>query len=122
MAVIVSQLLSPILWDHYALLLLLPVAWLVDRGHWWAVVFVLATPWLATGSIPPWFYPLAFWGREGWTEWLVVEVMVSNYVLKVLTEVVMTPLTYGVVNFLKRAEHEDHYDYDTDFNPFSLKT
>ena len=31
-AVIASQLLSPILWDHYALLLLLPVAWLVDRG------------------------------------------------------------------------------------------
>ena len=42
--VIVSQLLSPILWDHYALLLLLPVAWLVDRGHWWAVAFVLVTP------------------------------------------------------------------------------
>ena len=31
-AVIASQLLSPILWDHYALLLLLPVAWLMDRG------------------------------------------------------------------------------------------
>ena len=60
-ALLVSQLLSPILWDHYALLLLLPVAWLVDRGHWWAVVFVLATPWLAAGSIPPVIYPVAFW-------------------------------------------------------------
>ena len=60
-AVIVSQLLSPILWDHYALLLFLPVAWLLDRGHWWAVVFVLATPWLATAAIPPWFYPAAIW-------------------------------------------------------------
>jgi hypothetical protein len=60
-AVIVSQLLSPILWDHYALLLFLPVAWLVDRGHWWAVVFVLVTPWLAVGSIPPWIYPVAIW-------------------------------------------------------------
>ena len=28
-----SQLLSPVLWDHYALLLLLPMAWLLDRGH-----------------------------------------------------------------------------------------
>ncbi len=61
-AVIVSQLLSPILWDHYALLLLLPVAWLVDRGHWWGVVFVVATPWVAAGAIPPWIYPVAFWG------------------------------------------------------------
>src|SRR4051794_30777552 len=60
-ALLVSQLLSPILWDHYALLLLVPVAWLIDRGHWWAVLFVLATPWLAAGSIPPVVYPVAFW-------------------------------------------------------------
>jgi len=26
------------------------------------------------------------------------------------------------VNFLKRAEHEDHYDRTTDFTPFSLRT
>ena len=51
-AVIASQLLSPILWDHYALLLLLPVAWLLDRGHWWAAVFVLATPVLLVGQLP----------------------------------------------------------------------
>jgi alpha-1,2-mannosyltransferase len=60
-AVIVSQLLSPILWDHYALLLLLPVAWLVDRGHWWAVLFVLVTPILLAGQGPDWIYPAAFW-------------------------------------------------------------
>ena len=60
-AVIASQLLSPILWDHYALLLLLPVAWLMDRGYWWAAVFVLATPVLIVGQLPPWIYPAAFW-------------------------------------------------------------
>src|SRR4051794_25982175 len=60
-AVILSQLLSPILWNHYALLLLLPVAWLLDRGHWWAVGFTLVTPWLLAGAIPPWVYPAAFW-------------------------------------------------------------
>jgi hypothetical protein len=60
-AVIASQLLSPILWDHYALLLLLPVAWMLDRGHWWAAVFVLVTPVLAVGQLPPWVYPVAFW-------------------------------------------------------------
>ena len=60
-AVIASQLLSPILWDHYALLLLLPVAWLMDRGYWWAAIFVLATPVLVVGQLPPWIYPAAFW-------------------------------------------------------------
>jgi hypothetical protein len=37
-------------------------------------------------------------------------------------EVAFTPLTYAVVGWLKRAEHEDYYDVDTDFNPFTLKT
>jgi hypothetical protein len=34
----------------------------------------------------------------------------------------MTPLTYRVVNFLKRAESEDYFDRKTDFTPFSLQT
>jgi alpha-1,2-mannosyltransferase len=59
-AVVASQLLSPILWDHYALLLLLPVAWLLDRGHWWAAVIPLATSVLLVGLIPPVVYPAAF--------------------------------------------------------------
>jgi hypothetical protein len=61
-AVIASQLLSPILWEHYALLLLLPVAWLVDRGHRWAAVIPLLTPLFLVGIVPPAVYPLAFWG------------------------------------------------------------
>jgi hypothetical protein len=60
-AVIASQLLSPILWDHYALLLLLPVAWLLERGHRWGVVFVLATPLFLVGLLPALVYPVAFW-------------------------------------------------------------
>jgi hypothetical protein len=68
------------------------------------------------------FYPLAFLGRPDWTGALVVEVMATNYCLKVLNEVVMTPVTYRIVAFLKRAEREDYYDHDTDFNPFTLKT
>jgi hypothetical protein len=34
----------------------------------------------------------------------------------------MTPFTYRIVGFLKRAENEDYYDRDTDFTPFSLQT
>jgi uncharacterized integral membrane protein (TIGR00697 family) len=61
------------------------------------------------------FYPLAFLGV--WTGALVVQVMLMNYVCKVMTEVVLTPLTYRVVNYLKRAENEDFYDVDTNFSP-----
>ena len=60
-AVIASQLLSPIVWDHYAMLLLLPVAWMLDRGRWWAAGAVLATSVVMVGVVPAWVYPLAFW-------------------------------------------------------------
>lgn len=45
---------------------------------------------------------------------------VTNYVFKVGVEVLMTPLTYRIVNSLKRAENEDYYDIDTRFTPFAL--
>jgi uncharacterized integral membrane protein (TIGR00697 family) len=65
------------------------------------------------------FYPLAFFGV--WENHLVVTVMITNYVIKVVWETIITPVTYLVVDFLKRAEQEDYYDYDTDFTPFSLE-
>jgi queuosine precursor transporter len=65
------------------------------------------------------FYPLAFWSI--WPSDLVIKVMLTNYLLKVAVEVVMTPLTYKIVNSLKKAEHEDYFDYDTNFTPFSIK-
>jgi len=64
------------------------------------------------------FYPLAFLGV--WTTRQVLAVMFSNYLIKVGWEAVMTPFTYRIVAFLKRAEGEDYYDRDTDFTPFSL--
>ena len=66
------------------------------------------------------FYPLAFLGV--WPTDVVFKVMVANYFLKVAWEVIMTPVTYRVVNFLKRAEREDYFDRNTDFTPFSLQT
>ncbi len=66
------------------------------------------------------FYPVAFLGV--WSNDLVLRVMLSNYTIKVLWEVVMTPVTYRVVNFLKRAESEDYFDRETNFTPFSLQT
>ena len=65
------------------------------------------------------FYPLAFAGV--WPRKQVIAVMMSNYALKVGWEVVNTPFTYRVVNFLKRVENEDYFDRGTNFTPFSLK-
>ena len=65
------------------------------------------------------FYPVAFLGV--WNHALLLRVMVFNYIAKVLWEVLATPLTYRIVAFLKRVEHEDYYDRDTDFTPFSLR-
>ncbi len=65
------------------------------------------------------FYFIAFYGI--WQTEDVIKVAVAQYVLKTLWEVVMTPVTYKVVAFLKRHEHEDYYDRGTNFNPFRLK-
>jgi hypothetical protein len=59
-AVLCTQLLSPILWDHYAIVLLLPTAWLLERGRRSAVLIPLATPIFLVGLIPPVVYPLVF--------------------------------------------------------------
>ncbi len=66
------------------------------------------------------FYPIAFLGT--WSTEQVVGVMFGNYFIKVLWEVLATPVTYKIVAFLKRTEHEDFYDSGTNFNPFTLDT
>ena len=59
-AVIATQLISPIVWAHYALLLLLPVAWLLDRRQWWAILIPLVHIWVLLPFAPNWTYAVAF--------------------------------------------------------------
>jgi len=49
---------------------------------------------------------------------LLLRGVLVGWAAKVIVEVLMLPLSYRVVRFLKRAEGVDHYDYDTNFNPF----
>jgi hypothetical protein len=83
--IVASQLLSAPLRDHYAVLLLLPVAWLVDRGRWWVALVPLVgwislfgyvkdepPSWPAVASIPAMFFGVlalllleAYWERRG---------------------------------------------------------
>ena len=53
------------------------------------------------------FYFLAFYGI--WPLEQVIEVAIVQYILKT---------SYKIVGLLKRVEHEDHFDKNTDFNPF----
>ena len=58
--IVATQLVSPLLWDHYAIVLLLPVAWLLERGQWWAVALPLATVAAAARVVPAAVYPVEF--------------------------------------------------------------
>jgi uncharacterized integral membrane protein (TIGR00697 family) len=50
---------------------------------------------------------------------VILNLMISGYLIKVLYEVLMTPVTYWIVNRLKRLEGVDYFDYGTNFNPFA---
>jgi len=65
------------------------------------------------------FYFIAFYGI--WETSDIVKVAMVQYLLKSGWEIVMTPVTYRVVAYLKRVENEDYYDRNTNFTPFSVK-
>jgi uncharacterized integral membrane protein (TIGR00697 family) len=65
------------------------------------------------------FYPLAFYGMPDWPVAALGAVMLSQFILKVGWEAILTPVTYAVVGWLKRHEGVDVYDVGTDFTPFA---
>jgi hypothetical protein len=58
--VVASQVVSPVVWDHYAVVLVLPVAWLLERGQWWAVGLMLVTSIPVILFLPMAIYPFLF--------------------------------------------------------------
>jgi len=51
---------------------------------------------------------------------IFASLLVTNYLFKVGIEIFFTPVTYRVVNGLKRTEHEDTFDTTTNLNPFQF--
>jgi len=51
---------------------------------------------------------------------LLVRTIFYGWLFKVTYEILATPITYATVNFLKKLEGVDHYDTDTNFNPFAV--
>ncbi len=58
----------------------------------------------------------AFYGTR--STQVIWQLILSGYLIKVVYETLMTPVTYAVIGFLKRSEGVDHFDYGTNFNPF----
>jgi uncharacterized integral membrane protein (TIGR00697 family) len=90
--------------------------WMQGRQLWMRTIGSTICGELVDSSL---FYVIAFYGI--WSNQQLLTVIIAQYFLKTGWEVAMTPVTYKVVNFLKRKENEDYYDKDTDFNPFKLK-
>lgn len=65
------------------------------------------------------FVMIAFYGTV--PNELLITIIASNYIFKVGIEVLFTPFTYKIINFLKRKEKVDYYDHKTNFNPFKLR-
>jgi uncharacterized integral membrane protein (TIGR00697 family) len=94
---------------------------IITRGRWlWSRTIGSTIFGEAVDSLL--FYPLAFYGSGIIPDDKLPMVMLAQFITKVGVEVVFTPVTYKIVNALKKAEHEDYYDRKTDFNPFKLKT
>lgn len=66
------------------------------------------------------FYPLAFYNSGIMPNELVATLVISQFVTKTLVEIAFLPVTTRIVTALKRAENEDAFDRDTDFNPFRV--
>ena len=63
------------------------------------------------------FIVVAFAGTPSFAAIMIL----YHWLAKTGIEVVATPLTYAAVNYLKRKEGVDTYDYKTSFNPFALR-
>ena len=65
------------------------------------------------------FIGIAFYGILPTS--IVMQIALTQYLFKTAYEIVATPITYLVVNRLKKAEGLDVFDYKTNFSPFHFK-
>ncbi len=89
---------------------------IVTRGRWLWMRTIGSTI-IGEGLDTLIFIPGAYFGEVFFTPTIIL----NHWIAKVLIEVLATPLTYAIVNFLKKQESIDTYDYTTDFNPFLIR-
>src|SRR5581483_10528222 len=90
---------------------------IVTNGRWlWTRT--IGSTLLGQGLDTAIFISIAFWGTLSIP--LLSQAILTQWLFKVVYEIVATPFTYLVVNYLKQREGIDHYDVGTNLNPFLL--
>ncbi len=90
---------------------------LFEGKHYWLRLLVSTA--VGGGLDSLLFCVIAFAWVLSWDH--LVLLIFWQWVIKVGYECLVIPFTYLITGYLKRIEHEDHYDYKTNFNPFRLK-
>ena len=86
---------------------------ILTRGRWlWSRT--IGSTVVGQGLDTSIFITLAFIGTPSFMPIMIL----YHWLTKTVIEAIATPFTYAVVNFLKRKEAIDTYDYETRFNPF----
>lgn len=91
--------------------------WMKGRHLWMRTI---ASTIVGEGANTALFYTIALYGVLPHN--LLISSILSGWLLKTVVETVLTPVTYKVVGALKKAEDEDYYDTNTDFNPLIVKS
>ncbi|MBI4267532.1 MAG: queuosine precursor transporter [Chloroflexi bacterium] len=88
---------------------------MLTRGRWLWSRTITSTV-VGQGLDTALFITIAFVGTSSFVPLMIL----YHWLAKTLIEALATPLTYAIVNYLKGAEAVDTYDYETNFNPFSI--
>jgi hypothetical protein len=91
-----------------------------DNGKRMGLRFVAST-FVGQGLDSLIFYPIAFYGLEGWPTGELMKTVLSQWAIKTGWEIILLPVTVAIVVWLKRREGVDVYDEGTDFSPFAAK-
>jgi queuosine precursor transporter len=93
---------------------------IADNGRRMGLRFVASTV-VGQGIDSLLFYPIAFYGQEGWPTVELFRTVLSQWAIKAGWEVILLPVTVAIVVALKRREGVDVYDEGTDFTPFRAR-
>jgi uncharacterized integral membrane protein (TIGR00697 family) len=91
-----------------------------DNGRRMGLRFVTST-FVGQGLDSLIFYPIAFYGLEGWPTGELMKTVLSQWAIKTGWEIILLPITVAIVVWLKRREGVDVFDEGTDFNPFGAR-
>lgn len=91
-----------------------------DQGRRMGLRFVASTV-IGQGLDSLIFYPIAFYGLDGWPTNELFKTVLSQWAIKTGWEILLLPLTITIVTAIKRREGVEIYDNQTDFSPFKTQ-